>query len=233
MKKYNDLMGDPQPKPQDYRDTAMYLHRQGNTPEEAVEKHTTNESFHDDYMDDLEEEFPWLAKAVQAKEIPAEVAAQLAKEYGDEELEHGAPVEDATIKAEGERTLKQVGREKREKAGMPPHPRYSEKGEDKKEKKSSGKPGRGDYSLSAEDDAWGIDEAEDGGDKEQQLRDIVDQKQMGEIDGSKVDLTSAAAIVKVLDAVNDQNKERFLNMPVDKMAQIAFKMMKEQQRRAS
>ena len=137
----------------------------------AISPEVLEESYDDDYMDDLEEEFPWLAKSVKAKEIPAEVAAQLAKEYGNEELEHGANVVDASEP---------------------------------------------------------VQEAEEGSDKEQQLRDIVDQKQMGEIDGSKVDLTSASAIVKVLDAINDQNKERFLNMPVDKMAQIAFKMMKEE-----
>ena len=56
---------------------------------------------------------------------------------------------------------------------------------------------------------------------------------MGEIDGTKLDLTSASAIVKVLDAINDQNKERFLSMPVDKMAQIAFKMMKEEKEHAN
>jgi len=39
----------------------------------------------DEYMDVLEDEFPWLAKSVQSQEIPAEVAVQLAKEYGSEE----------------------------------------------------------------------------------------------------------------------------------------------------
>lgn len=123
----------------------------------------------DDYFDALEAEFPFLSKAVKAGEVPEEVAADIAKEYGgDEEPQEKPP----------------------------------------------------------------LDENEDA-DKEQQIRDIVDQKQMGEIDGTKLDLTSASAIVKVLDAINDQNKERFLSMPVDKMAQIAFKMMKEEKEHAN
>jgi hypothetical protein len=38
MKKFNHLMGDPQPKPYDYWDTAYYLMNQGFTPQEAAAK---------------------------------------------------------------------------------------------------------------------------------------------------------------------------------------------------
>ena len=114
MKKFQDAAGNPQPPPQDFWDTATYLYNRGDDPYEAgnsygarldrqqdddpmddfnypgnknhYEESKVKESFgDDDYMDDLEEEFPWLAKSVKAKEIPAEIAAQLAKEYGDKE----------------------------------------------------------------------------------------------------------------------------------------------------
>ena len=48
-----------------------------------------NEMYDDDYddfdMGALEDEFPWLAKSVKTKEVPAELAAELAAEFGDKE----------------------------------------------------------------------------------------------------------------------------------------------------
>ena len=41
-----------------------------------------------------------------------------------------------------------------------------------------------------------------------------------------VDLFTASAIVSVLDAINDANKEKLLELPVERMATIAFNMMK-------
>ena len=62
--------------------------------------------------------------------------------------------------------------------------------------------------------------------KEAQLRQIVADKQMGKVDGVSVDMTSANVILQVLDALNPQNREKYLNLPVKDMADIAFKMMK-------
>ena len=62
--------------------------------------------------------------------------------------------------------------------------------------------------------------------KEAQLRQIVAEKQAAKVEGTMVDLFSASAIVSVLDALNETNKEKFLKLPVDRMADIAFKMMK-------
>ena len=62
--------------------------------------------------------------------------------------------------------------------------------------------------------------------KEAQLRQIVADKQMGKVDGTTVDMTSANVILQVLDALNPQNREKYLNLPVKDMADIAFKMMK-------
>ena len=62
--------------------------------------------------------------------------------------------------------------------------------------------------------------------KEDALRQIVADKQMGKVDGTSVDMTSANVILQVLDALNPQNREKYLNLPVKDMADIAFKMMK-------
>jgi hypothetical protein len=62
--------------------------------------------------------------------------------------------------------------------------------------------------------------------KEAQLRQIVSDKQRGKVEGTMVDLFSASAIVSVLDALNEMNKEKFLKLPVDRMAEMAFRMMK-------
>jgi hypothetical protein len=65
-----------------------------------------------------------------------------------------------------------------------------------------------------------------GNPKEDALRTIVAEHTAGEVDGVTVDAFSASAIVQVLDAINPQNKEKFLDMPIETMAHIAFKMMK-------
>ena len=62
--------------------------------------------------------------------------------------------------------------------------------------------------------------------KEAMLRQIVSDKQRGKVEGVMVDLFTASAIVSVLDAINDVNKEKLLALPVDRMATIAFNMMK-------
>jgi len=63
--------------------------------------------------------------------------------------------------------------------------------------------------------------------KEAALRQIVADKERGKVEGTMVDLFTASAIVSVLDAVNETNKEKLLALPVDRMATIAFNMMKK------
>ena len=63
--------------------------------------------------------------------------------------------------------------------------------------------------------------------KEAALRQIVADKERGKVGGTIVDLFTASAIVSVLDAVNETNKEKLLALPVDRMATIAFNMMKK------
>ena len=71
-----------------------------------------------------------------------------------------------------------------------------------------------------------IPELEFDNPKEAQLRQIVSDKQRGKVEGVMVDLFTASAIVSVLDAINDANKEKLLELPVERMATIAFNMMK-------
>ena len=65
-----------------------------------------------------------------------------------------------------------------------------------------------------------------GNPKEDALRQIVATSSMGKVEGQKVDLFSASAIVQVLDALSPKNKEHYLQMPVAKMAELAFKLSK-------
>ena len=65
-----------------------------------------------------------------------------------------------------------------------------------------------------------------GNPKEDAIRSVLANQQAAEIDGETLDLFSAPAIVQVLDALNDDNREKFLSVPVSRMASIAFKMMK-------
>jgi len=64
-----------------------------------------------------------------------------------------------------------------------------------------------------------------GDPKEDAIREIVASQSMSRVEGVKLDLYSASAIVQVLDALSPQNKEKYMQLPVDKMAQMAFKMM--------
>jgi hypothetical protein len=57
------------------------------------------------------------------------------------------------------------------------------------------------------------------------LRDILEHG-YAKIDGVMVDLFSASAMVKVYDALNDENKIKFAALPIVKMAKIAFQLVK-------
>ena len=71
-----------------------------------------------------------------------------------------------------------------------------------------------------------IREAVDTPDREALLRRIVDEKQAARVEGLLVDLFTASAIVSILDGLNPTNRERYLSLPIENMANIAFKMMK-------
>ena len=61
--------------------------------------------------------------------------------------------------------------------------------------------------------------------KIERLRKIVSERQNAVIDGKRVDLYSASAIVSVYDKLNPENRVKFAKMPVGKMADVAFRII--------
>lgn len=59
------------------------------------------------------------------------------------------------------------------------------------------------------------------------IRRIVERKQYAKVDGVMVDLFSASAIVQVFDAISEANRAKFTALPVAKMADVAFKVIKK------
>ena len=69
--------------------------------------------------------------------------------------------------------------------------------------------------------------------KLKKLRKIVSERQNAVVDGKRVDLYSASAIVSVYDKLNPDNQEKFLKMPVRKMADVAFRIITAREVRAN
>lgn len=60
----------------------------------------------------------------------------------------------------------------------------------------------------------------------EKLRKIVDDKSMGKVDGTRVDLTTANAVVKVYDNLSGGNQKKFGELPLDKMINVTWKLVK-------
>jgi len=60
--------------------------------------------------------------------------------------------------------------------------------------------------------------------KEAAFRKIVDTSSMGKVEGVRVDLFSAGAVVQVMNALSPSNKAKYLSMPVPVMVSTAFKL---------
>lgn len=58
------------------------------------------------------------------------------------------------------------------------------------------------------------------------FRRIVAECQYAKIDGCMVDLFSASAVVRVYDALSEENKAKYSAMPAGRMAVLAFKVLK-------
>lgn len=58
------------------------------------------------------------------------------------------------------------------------------------------------------------------------LRDIVKSHQYAKIDGVMVDGFSASAMVQVVDALNPENRQKYLSLSISKMATVAFRLCK-------
>ena len=61
--------------------STKYVHKKDDKDKQIKEMYGEDE----DYFMELEKEFPFLSKAVKAGEVPEEVAAEIAKEYGDKD----------------------------------------------------------------------------------------------------------------------------------------------------
>jgi hypothetical protein len=58
-----------------------------------------------------------------------------------------------------------------------------------------------------------------------QLRNIVSSHSFGEVEGVEIDVQTANAIVTIYDNLGDQNKVKYINSSIDKMADIAWKLL--------
>ena len=61
------------------------------------------------------------------------------------------------------------------------------------------------------------------------MRDIVDNKQAKKIKGTLVDMFTASLITQIYDKVNDANKAKMEKLPLEKLVDIAYKMMKREE----
>ena len=61
-----------------------------------------------------------------------------------------------------------------------------------------------------------------------QLEKIVQDKQHAKIKGKVVDLFTASMVMKIYNAVNDSNKKRMDALPLEKLVNLAHKMMKRE-----
>lgn len=65
------------------------------------------------------------------------------------------------------------------------------------------------------------------------LRKIVNEGQNAKVEGVRVDLFSASAVVQVYDALGPENREKFSSFPVVKMVDMAFKLINKQSQAAA
>jgi hypothetical protein len=61
--------------------------------------------------------------------------------------------------------------------------------------------------------------------KIEELRSIVNNHQNGVVDGERVDLFTASAIIAIYNGLSEANQVKYAEMPVAKMANVAFKLL--------
>ena len=61
--------------------------------------------------------------------------------------------------------------------------------------------------------------------KIEQIQKIVAEKQYGKVEGAMLDLFSASAIMTVYNNLGEEDRARFLSLPVAAMAELAFKLL--------
>jgi|GEM_PF-5546283 len=62
--------------------------------------------------------------------------------------------------------------------------------------------------------------------KIERIRKIVTEGSRAKVEGVMVDLFTAGAIIAVHDHLSPENREKFLAMPIGKMATVAFRLVK-------
>lgn len=62
--------------------------------------------------------------------------------------------------------------------------------------------------------------------KIERIRKIVAECQRAKVEGKMVDLFTAQAIIAVHDHLSPENQTKFLDMPIGKMATVAFRLLK-------
>jgi hypothetical protein len=62
-------------------------------------------------------------------------------------------------------------------------------------------------------------------DRISKIRKIASEKTLGRVDGVNLDTYSASAILAVYEKLSDENKIKFVALPVYRMASIAFKLV--------
>lgn len=66
---------------------------------------------------------------------------------------------------------------------------------------------------------------QDGAERIAAFRRIVERRQYAVIDGVMVDAYSASAVVKVYEALNEQNQAKYCGLTAGRMARIAFEVL--------
>lgn len=59
----------------------------------------------------------------------------------------------------------------------------------------------------------------------EKCRAILASSQSSKVEGLRVDLMTASAIVGVHDKLNEANREKFLTLPIRKMAEVSWKLI--------
>ena len=57
------------------------------------------------------------------------------------------------------------------------------------------------------------------------IKKIVEEKQCAKVDGMMIDLFTASKIAVVYDNISEANREKYVSLPVEKMASMAYQLV--------
>jgi hypothetical protein len=61
----------------------------------------------------------------------------------------------------------------------------------------------------------------------EKLKTILETKTYAKIGGATIDLVTANVMVQVVEALNEANRVKFLNMPIQRMTQVAWALVRD------